>query len=132
MAIFWVNQGDNFAIEQKEHRLHYDPIGDNGHHKPGYKNISNVRYGDFILHNDNSFIRAISVATSDCYIIRKETAKQDVATSPDEIWDNYDFYVDISSVELDPPLNIRSCRTWLMKNHDSQSAFDVTGKRPGS
>ena len=76
MAIFWVNQGYNFAIEQEEHRLHYDPIGDNGHHKPGYKNISNVRCGDFILHNDNSFIRAISVATSDCYIIRKETAEQ--------------------------------------------------------
>lgn len=129
MAIFWVNQGDNFAIEQKEHRLHYDPIGDNGHHKPGYKNISNVRYGDFILHNDNSFIRAISVATSDCYIIRKETAGQDTdSISPDNIWDDYDFYVDVSFVELDPPLNIRNCRSWLMKHHDSKSAFDVTGK----
>lgn len=27
MAIFWVNQGDNFAIEQEECRLNYDPIG---------------------------------------------------------------------------------------------------------
>ena len=129
MAIFWVNQGDNFAIEQEECRLHYDPIGSKGHHKPGYQNISNVRYGDFILHNDNSFIRAISVATSDCYIIRKETAGEDVdSISPDDIWDDYDFYVDVNFVELDPPLNIRGCRTWLMKHHDSKSAFDVTGK----
>lgn len=129
MAIFWVNQGDNFAIEQEECRLNYDPIGNKGHHKPGYKNISNVRYGDFILHNDNSFIRAISVATSDCYIIRKEIAGQGTdLLSPDDTWDDYVFCVDVSFVELDQPLNIRSCRSWLMKNHDSKSAFDVTGK----
>lgn len=129
MAIFWVNQEDNFAIEQEEYRLHYDPIGNKEHHEPGYKNISNVRYGDFILHNNNSFIRAISVATSDYYIIRKETARQDTdSLSPDDIWDDYDFYVDVSFVELDPSLNIRSCRTWLMNHHDSKSAFDVTGK----
>ena len=62
-----VNQSKTWKQERAGGFLWSPQLDKAGHKKPGYALMSEVRQGDYILHNKGGMIAAISIAETDCY-----------------------------------------------------------------
>ena len=67
MSVFYVFQGETYDHERRGGYVWSPKLARGGRRNAGYAMMSNVRKGDFILHNSNGKIMAISIAKTDCY-----------------------------------------------------------------
>ena len=87
--------------------------------------MTEINKGDFIIHSEDSHIRAISVAKTDCY---EAEQPNELYTASDGSWNNEGYRIDCEYFVLENQLNIKAEKSWLASHHDDKSAFDVNGK----
>ncbi len=125
MAVYFVNQGMTAAQERAGGYL-WSPQRDKaGHRNAGYTNMESIHRGDFILHNNNSEIYAISVARTNCY---DSIQPKELFIASDGAWDHEGYRVDCDYYVLDRPFSLSLTRDWFRENYNQDSAFDKNGK----
>ena len=88
--------------------------------------MTNIRKGDYIFHNANGRIMAISVAQTDCYAAPQPQELTEAKTTVS--WRSEGYRVDADYYDLDSPLQINSYREWLEQHYIEGSAFTIMGK----
>ena len=126
MAVFYVFQGETYNHERNGQYVWSPQKNSLGRSNAGYTNMTHVHQGDFILHNNNAKIHAISIAKSDCYVSDQpnelETAEKTYS------WNKEGYRIDCLYFDFDTPVSTRPMRDWLAAHYDKDSAFDITGK----
>ena len=125
MAVFFVNQGMTCAEERAGGYVWSPQRNKAGNRNAGYTTMEDIHKGDFILHNNNSEIYAISVAKTDCY---DSVQPKELFIASDGAWDHEGFRIDCDYYVLDHSFDLSLARDWLAENYDRSSAFDVHGK----
>ncbi len=67
MAVYYVFQGETYAEERAGGYVWSPQLNKSGGKNAGYTMMTNIRKGDFILHNANGKVVSISVAKDDYY-----------------------------------------------------------------
>ncbi|MDI7817369.1 hypothetical protein QMM58_13390 [Clostridioides difficile] len=65
MAVYYVFQGETYDEERTGGYVWSPKLDKAGHKNAGYTMMTNIRKGDFILHNSNGEVMSISVAQTD-------------------------------------------------------------------
>ena len=125
MAIFYVYQNQTYHQEHDGGYVWSPQRDKRGSENQGYKIMTEIRKGDFIIHHANTAIQAIGIASSDCYESQQPRALQEAKTAVD--WDNDGYRVDVDYVDLDVPLDMRTCKSWLAEHWSPNSAFNRKG-----
>ncbi|MDH9160510.1 HNH endonuclease [Staphylococcus succinus] len=126
MAVFYVFQGLTYDIERKGGYVWSPQLTKNGKKNAGYSNMTKIKKGDFILHNQNGKVIAISVAKDDC-----KEANQPSELMEDEsssLWNNEGYLVQLIYYPFDVNISTADFRQWLIDNYKKNSAFGVDGK----
>ena len=126
MAIFYVFQGETYNEECSGGYVWSPQRTKSGRKNAGYKTMTHVKKGDFILHNSNTKIMAISIAQVDCYESMQPAALKAANTSVD--WDNEGYRIDTSYFTFDTPLKITDYMEWFSQHYQKDSAFMVNGR----
>lgn len=66
MSVYYVYQGETYDEERSGGYVWSPKLTKNGKKNAGYTMMTNVKMGDFILHNSNGKIMAVSIAKADC------------------------------------------------------------------
>lgn len=126
MSIYFVNQGDTFDIESKDGYV-WSPQKDKALNKNiGYSNMAKIKVGDYILHNKNSKIVAISVAKKDCYESERPV-ELDFYKKITTKWNKEGYRVDTDYHYLDNPLVLSKYKKWLADHSVAKTAFTKKG-----
>lgn len=125
MAIFYVFQGKTYEHELAGGYVWSPKLGKGGKKNKGYYTMLEIKKGDFIIHQADTAIQAISIAKTDCYDSQQPLALKNA--DKDIEWDDEGYRVDVDYVKLDVPLNMRNYKEWLVEHWDENSAFKVTG-----
>ena len=125
MAIFYVYQNQTYAHEHDGGYVWSPQRNKSGGENQGYRIMTEIRKGDFIIHHASTAIQAISIALTDCYDAQQPGALKNAKTDVD--WDNEGYRVDVEYVDFDVPLNMRDCKVWLAEHWDQESAFNHKG-----
>lgn len=126
MAVFYVFQGETYKIERKGNYVWSPQLDKNNHKNAGYETMRCIQKGDFIIHNSNGKIMAISIAQSDCYVSNQPLELKSAKTSIQ--WDDSGYRVDTDYSEIDSPLDVTKFRDWLKANYKDGSAFTKLGR----
>lgn len=97
-----------------------------GRRNAGYTMMTNVRRGDFILHNSNGRVMLISIAQTDCHDGRQplELANADTSVT----WDDDGYRIDTEYFDFDVPLITTDYQGWLQDHYIEGSAFTTAGR----
>lgn len=125
MSVFYVFQGINYEKEHAGQYVWSSQLDKAGHKNAGYTMMTNVKAGDFILHNTNGKIVAISIAQRDCYGAERPEKLLEADTSV--AWNNDGYRVDTTYYEFDKPLITSNYKEWLVKHYVEGSAFTRKG-----
>jgi len=125
MSVFYVYQGDTYKYELAGEYVWSPKLNSAGGKNAGYTMMTNVKKGDFILHNCNGKIMAISIAKTDCY--DGDQPSELYGKSSTSNWDKDGYRIDTKYYELDTPLLVTKYKTWLAANYVDGSAFTVNG-----
>ena len=87
--------------------------------------MTKIKKGDFILHNADGNLMAISIATSNCYSSVQHSELKNAGTSIS--WNDDGYRVDTEYHELSPALKVINFKTWLAEHYKKDSAFTVNG-----
>ncbi len=125
MSIYYVFQGVTYSQERSGGYVWSPKRDKNGNNNAGYKMMTNIRKGDFILHNSNGKIESISVAVSDCFD----------APQPHEIknknkpieWNNNGYRVNLNYFDLKDPVFVPQYKSWFTEHYNEKSAFTKKG-----
>lgn len=125
MTIYLVNQHKTYKDERAGGYLWSPQKDSSGRENAGYKLMTSVKQGDFIIHNSGGEISAISVVESDNYH----------AIKPDGIYNHqkeYDcsevgYRVDTKYYDFDIPLEKINIKDWNKKEIEKNSCFDKNG-----
>lgn len=125
MAVYYVFQGETYDEERAGGYVWSPQLNKSGVKNAGYTMMTNIRKGDFILHNSAGKIMSISVAKDDYY-----EAKQ-----PDELamaetsvkWDDKGYRVDTEYFDFDVPAIATNYKKWLADHFIEGSAFTRAG-----
>ncbi len=125
MSVFYVYQGDTYKLEKAGGYVWSPKLTKSGQKNAGYLKMTEVKKNDFILHNCNGKVVALSIAKSDCYDanIPLELKKINAVTS----WNADGYRIDTTYYELDTPLAVTKHKNWLAAHYESGSAFTVAG-----
>lgn len=125
MSVFYVYQGVTYEEERLGGYVWAPKLNKAGKKNAGYTMMTNIRKFDFILHNMDGKIMAISIAQTDCYDGKKPAALR----NPDLPiqWDEDGYQVDTKYFDLDVPLLVINHKEWLGTHYKSNSAFTVKG-----
>lgn len=126
MAVFYVFQGETYNEECSGGYVWSPQRNKSGGKNAGYTTMTHVKKGDFILHNSNTKIMAISIAQVDCYEAMQPAALKAANTSVD--WDNEGYRIDTSYFTFDTPLKITNYMEWFSQHYQKDSAFMVNGR----
>ena len=89
--------------------------------------MTQIREGDFILHNSNGKLVAISIARKDCRCAEQPQELINANTSVQ--WDNLGYRVDTTEYFVfDNPVKITDYTNWLVDHYIPGSAFTSSGK----
>ena len=67
MSVFYVFQGETYNEERVGGYVWSPKLNKSGGKNAGYTMMTNIRKGDFILHNSNGKIMSLSIAKDDCH-----------------------------------------------------------------
>ncbi|SCT12397.1 HNH endonuclease [Staphylococcus caeli] len=126
MAVFYVFQGVTYDIERKGGYVWSPRLTKNGKKNAGFSNMTKIKKGDFILHNRDSKVVAISVAKDGCEEVDQPIELMEGESS--DLWNNEGYRVQLTYYPFDTDLNTRDFRHWLKDNYKENSAFDINGK----
>ncbi|WP_239700895.1 MULTISPECIES: HNH endonuclease [unclassified Mammaliicoccus] len=126
MAIFYVFQGVTYDLEKKGGYVWSPQLNKKGNKNLGYSNMKKIKKGDFILHNKNGKVVAISVAR-DSYEIVDRPSEFDQNETID-LWNKEGYLVKLKYYLFDEYLNTADFRQWLIDNYKPNSAFSVNGR----
>nr|DAV98420.1 MAG TPA: putative restriction endonuclease [Caudoviricetes sp.] len=126
MAVFYVFQGETYNEECSGGYVWSPQRTKSGGKNAGYTTMTHVKKGDFILHNSNTKIMAISIAQVDCYEAMQPAALKAANTSVD--WDNEGYRIDTEYFTFDTPLKITNYMEWFSQHYQKDSAFMVNGR----
>ena len=123
MRLFYVFQGDNYK-EEKNLNLVFSPQKTkNGSNNKGYSTMTLIKKGDFIFHNANGYLKAISTAMTDCF--DSNIPEQFSETS--QRWNYIGYRINTNYYELNKPLLVTEYKPWIISNFDSDGPFDKNG-----
>ena len=125
MSIFYVYQNQTYQHEHDGGYVWSPQRDKRGCENQGYKIMTEIRKGDFIIHHASTAIQAVGIATSDCYESQQPRALKDAKTDVD--WDNDGYRVDVDYVDFDVTLDMRTCIEWLAEHWTQNSAFNRKG-----
>lgn len=100
MAIYLVNQGDNYKVEHEGGYLWAPTLMTNGKPHKGHTNLSKVRQGDIIIHNKKGIVVDISVATNDYYMSDRPSETRRFEYTDEGYMVNVESIGDITPVKL--------------------------------
>ena len=125
MSIFYVFQGETYEQERAGQNVWSPQLERRGHKNAGYTMMTNIKKGDYILHNSNGKIMAISKAKVDCYIAKQPKELSQAETSV--IWNDEGYRVDTEYIDFDVPIIVTNYKEWLKEHAIPCSAFTVKG-----
>ena len=126
MSVFYVFQGETFDEERSGGYVWSPQFAKGGRKNAGYTTMKDIRKDDFILHNSNGKVVAISVAKTDCYEAKQPHELEVAETSVD--WDKEGYRVDTEYYDFDNPLITTNYTDWLKKHYIEGSAFTNAGR----
>lgn len=125
MSVFYVYQGDTYAEERKGEYLWSPKLNKLGGKNIGYTMMTKIKKEDFIIHNCNGKIVAISIAKSNCYESNKPIELTTIKASSD--WRSDGYRIDTEYFDMDTPLIVTKYKKWLASNYKEKSAFTKNG-----
>ena len=126
MAVYYVFQGETYDEERAGGYIWSPQLNKSGGKNAGYTMMTNVRKGDFILHNSNGKVVAISIAKGDYY---EATQPRELAIADTTVdWDDEGYRVDTEYYEFEVPLYTANYKEWLEIHYIEGSAFTRAGK----
>lgn len=125
MSVYYVYQGETFDEERSGGYVWSPKLTKNGKKNAGYTMMTNVKKGDFILHNSNGKIMAVSIAKADCKDGKQPKELADANTTIS--WDNDGYRIDTEYYDMDVPLQVTNHKQWLSDHYKEGSAFTVKG-----
>ena len=111
MSIFYVFQGKTYNQERDGGYVWSPKLTKDGKKNAGYENMTQVHKGDYILHNNNGEVVAISLALSNCY----------------SDWADDGYKINLEYHEFEVPLKITEHKEYLTAFNSEESAFDFRG-----
>ncbi len=126
MAVYYVFQGETYNHERKGEYVWSPKFAKGGRRNAGYTMMRNIRKGDFILHNSNGKIMAISIAKSDCYDATQPMELVNADTSV--TWADDGYRIDTNYYDFDVPLITANYQRWLRDHYIEGSAFTTAGR----
>ena len=96
MTVFYVYQGETYRDELEGGFVWAPQLNGRGHKNKGYTMMTFIKKGDFILHNFNGRLMAISIAQTDCFKDEKPSDKYSKGTP----WDVDGYRVNTVYKEL--------------------------------
>ena len=126
MSVFYVFQGETYELERRGGYVWSPKLAKGGRRNAGYTMMTNVRRGDFILHNSNGRVMSISIAQTDCHDGRQplELANADTSVT----WDDDGYRIDTEYLDFDVPLITTDYQGWLQDHYIEGSAFTTAGR----
>lgn len=125
MSVFYVFQGETYREERSGGYVWSPQLNSAGRRNAGYSMMTEVKKGDFILHNSNGEIMAISVATDDCYEADQPAELSAADTSVE--WSDEGYRIDTKYYDFDVPVRATNYKEWLQAHFDPNSAFTKLG-----
>lgn len=125
MAVYYVFQGETYKEERSGSYVWSPQLNKSGGKNAGYTMMTNIRKGDFILHNSNGKIVSISIAKDDYYKANQPHELSVAETSVE--WDDEGYRVDTDYFDFDVPVIATNYKQWLMDHYIDGSAFTRTG-----
>ena len=125
MSVYYVYQGETYDEERSGGYVWSPKLTKNGKKNAGYTMMTNVKMGDFILHNLNGKIIAVSIAKADCKDGKQPKELADANTTIS--WDNDGYRIDTEYYDMDVPLQVTNHKQWLADHYKEGSAFTVKG-----
>ena len=125
MSVFYVFQGETYKQERKGGYVWSPQLNKSGRKNPGYTMMTNIRKGDFILHNSNSKVLSISIAKEDCY--EADQPNELVVAKTSTTWNKKGYRVDTVYFDFDVPLKVTDYKEWFKAHYQPDSAFTVEG-----
>lgn len=126
MAVYYVFQGETYNEERTDGYVWSPQLTKGGAKNAGYTMMTCIRKGDFILHNTNGKIVAISIAKSDCYDANQPLELSMAKTSVE--WADKGYRVDTDYFDFDVPVVTTKHKQWLEAHFIEGSAFTRAGK----
>ena len=119
-------QGETYEQERRGGYVWSPKLAKGGRRNAGYTMMTKVHKGDFILHNSNGKVMAISIAKSDCYdgIQPRELANAETSVT----WDDDGYRIDTDYYDFDVPLITTHYQDWLQNHYIDGSAFTTAGR----
>lgn len=120
MSIFYVYQGKSYKYERAKGYLFSPKLNKSGAKNAGYTMMTNVKKDDFIIHNCNGKIVAVSIAKEDCS--ERLNPSQNIQTNQ-----STGYYISTNYFDIENPLIVTKYKDWLSSNYKDGSAFTVNG-----
>ena len=125
MAVYYVFQGETYNEERAGEYIWSPRLNKNGGRNAGYTMMTNVRKGDFILHNSNGKVLAISIAKEDFY---EATQPRELVVAETSVeWSDEGYRVDTEYYDFEVPLYTTPYKEWLERHYIEGSAFTRAG-----
>lgn len=126
MAVYYVFQGETYEEERAGNYIWSPQLNKSGGRNAGYTMMTNVKKGDFILHNFNGKVVAISVAKDDYY---ESNQPYELAVAEKTLeWNDEGYRVDTEYYDFEIPLYTANYREWLESHYIEGSAFTRVGR----
>lgn len=126
MAVYYVFQGETYDEERNGGYVWSPKLDRAGHKNAGYTMMTNIRKGDYILHNANGKVMSITIAQTDCYHAQQPHELSIANTSVE--WDDEGYRIDTKYFDYDVPLITTAYKEWLEKHYVDGSAFTRLGR----
>lgn len=123
MSIFYVFQGVPYGKEKSGGYVWSPQFTRNNQRHAGFSNMTKIKKGDFILHNQRGRVVAISVALNDC-----EEAEQPGELIEIQAENKEGYKVNLTYYPFDIELETSHLREWLIDNYRKDSAFTIRGR----
>lgn len=126
MAVYYVFQGETYNEEFYGGYV-WSPQYAKGYRKnAGYEMMKKIRKGDFILHNSNGMLRAISIAKTDCYGADQPEELKNANTIYE--WNDSGYRIDTEYYPFDMYVDMTNYQGWLSDHYHQDSAFTIYGR----
>lgn len=126
MSVFYVFQGETYRQERTVGYVWSPQKSRIGSINADYSTMTKIHKGDFILHNCNGKIVAISIAREDCREALKPYELMNAETTAQ--WDDEGYRVDTEYFDFDNPVKVTDYSDWLVAHYIPGSAFTTAGK----
>lgn len=126
MSVFYVFQGVTYEKEKAGGYVWSPQLTKNNKKNAGFSNMTKIKKGDFILHNQNGKVVAISIALNDCEEV--DQPRELMEGEGQDLWNKEGYKVSLTYYPFDVQLETSGFRGWLIKNYRKDSAFTVAGR----